>query len=157
MHSLPSRESPRYWLNRVCGTGVILLLGIIVSSAYLRLNASVPDCNGDPACRPVAAGADREPQPAGNRTVRIVHRLSATAAGAVAMLALMLALVQRPRVRSEVAGAAAIVTLTLILAVVGRWSKGAQLPVVTLLNVLSAMLLVTLLYWLWRRTSMPAG
>ncbi|HEX4984585.1 MAG TPA: hypothetical protein VFV71_00805 [Burkholderiales bacterium] len=157
MHSLPSHESPRYWLNKTCGAGVILLLAIIVSSAWLRLNASVPDCSGNTACVPVVADADGQSQRAGNRAVRIVHRVSASAAGAVAMLALLLASVSRPRIRSEVAGAVAIVTLTLMLAVVGRWSKGTQLPVVTLLNVLGAMMLVALLYWLWRRTSMPAG
>jgi hypothetical protein len=157
MHSLPSRDSPRYWLNKVCGAGVILLMSIIVSSAYLRLNASVPDCSGDPACAPVATGVDQQSQPAGSRAVRVVHRVSAAGAGAVAMLALLLSSVSRPRIHAEVTGAVAVVTLTLILAIVGRWSKGTQLPLVTLLNLLGGMMLVALLYWLWRRTSLPAG
>ena len=157
MHALPSREPPRYWLNKVCGAGVVLLPGIIVSSAYLRLNASVPDCSGDPACVPVAAGVDRESQPASHSVVRVVHRVSAAGAGAVAVLALLFSSVARPRIRAEVAGAAAVVALTLILAIVGRWSKGTQLPLVTLLNLLGAMMRVALLYWLWRRTSLPSG
>ena len=87
----------------------------------------------------------------------MVHRLSAAGAGAVAVLALLLSSLPRPRIRAEVAAAAGVVTLTLMLAIVGRWSKGTQLPLVTLLNLLGAMMLVALLYWLRRRTSLPAG
>ena len=145
---------PRYWLHRVATAAVVVVLVIVASSAYLRQASVRLNCPDWPACTQRAAGADPpRAQPNAVRAARLVHRLSASIAGAMVLLVAYLSSVQQPRVRSDIALSAALVALTVFLAVLGRWSRTSQAPLVTLGNLLGGMTLLALLHWMRLRTS----
>ncbi len=149
-----ARNTPRYWLHRVATAAVVIALVIVASSAYLRQASLRFSCPDWPACTQRIAGQDpaRE-QSTAESGARIVHRLSASIAGAAVLLIVFLSSVQQPRVRPDVALSAVIVALTLFLAVLGRWSRTSQGPFVTLGNLLGGMTLLALLQWMRLRTS----
>jgi heme a synthase len=148
------RDTPRYWLHRVATAAVVVVLVIVASSAYLRQASVRLNCPDWPACTQRVTGEDpARAQPAAERAARLVHRLSASIAGALVLLIAYLSAVQRPRVRSDIALSAALVVLTVFLAVLGRWSRTSQAPLVTLGNLLGGMTLLALLHWMRLRTS----
>jgi cytochrome c oxidase assembly protein subunit 15 len=133
---------------------VVVVLVIVASSAYLRQASVRLNCPDWPACTQRATGEDSaRAQPAAERAARLVHRLSASIAGALVLLIAYLSSVQQPRVRSDIALSAALVALTVFLAVLGRWSRTSQAPLVTLGNLLGGMTLLALLHWMRLRTS----
>jgi cytochrome c oxidase assembly protein subunit 15 len=133
---------------------VLLVLVIVASSAYLRQTSVRLDCPDWPACTQHATAEDSaRAQPATVRAARLVHRLSAAVAGALVLLIAYLSSVQQPRVRSDIVLSAALVALTVFLAVLGRWSRTSQAPLVTLGNLLGGMTLLVLLHWMRLRTS----
>ena len=151
-------DTPRHWLHRVTTTAVVVVLMIVASSAYLRQASVRLNCPDWPACMQRVSGEDpARVQPAAERAARLVHRLSAAIAGALVLLIAYLSAAQQPRVRADIVLSAALVVLTLLLAVLGRWSRGSQTPLVTLGNLLGGMTLLTLLYWLRLRTSRAHG
>jgi cytochrome c oxidase assembly protein subunit 15 len=148
------RDTPRHWLHRVSTAAVVLVLVIVASSAYLRQASVRLICPDWPACTLRVAGEDSaRAQPAAVRAARLVHRLSASIAGALVLLIAYLSSAQQPRVRSDIALSAALVALTIFLAVLGRWSRTSQAPLVTLGNLLGGMTLLALLHWMRLRTS----
>jgi heme A synthase len=152
------QDTPRYWLTRVANIAAVVVLVIVVSSAYLRQVSVRLNCPAWPDC--VLRVTSEDPsrvQAAGERLARLVHRLSASIAAAMVLLMAYLSWVQQPRVRSDIALAAALVVLTVFLAVLGRWSKSSQVPLITLGNLLGGMTLMTLLHWMALRTAKPAG
>lgn len=149
-----ARDAPRHWLHRVASTAVVLVLVIVASSAYLRQASVRLSCSDWPACTQRVTGEDpARAQPAAVTAARVVHRLSASITGALVLLIAYLSSVQRPRVRSDIALSAVLVALTVFLAVLGRWSRTSQAPLVTLGNLLGGMTLLALLYWMCLRTS----
>jgi cytochrome c oxidase assembly protein subunit 15 len=148
------RDTPRHWLHRVATAAVVVVLVIAASSAYLRQASVRLNCPDWPACTQRVTGEDpARAQPAAERAARLVHRLSASIAGALVLLIAYLSSVQQPRVRSDIALSAALVVLTVFLAVLGRWSRTSQAPLVTLGNLLGGMTLLALLHWMGLRTS----
>ncbi len=158
MNPTDVRDTPRYWLHRAATAAVLLVLVIVASSAYLRQSSVRLDCPDWPACTQ-HAGADESAraQPVTVRAARLVHRLSAAIAGALVLLIAYLSSVQQPRVRSDIVLSAALVALTVFLAVLGRWTKTSQAPMVTLGNLLGGMTLLLLLHWMRLRTSRAQG
>jgi heme a synthase len=149
------RDSPRHWLHRVATAAVVVVLVIVASSAYLRQASVRLNCPDWPACAQRITGADpARVQPAAEKAARLVHRLSASIAGALVLLIAYLSTVQQPRVRSDIALSAALVVLTVFLAVLGRWSRTSQAPLVILGNLLGGMTLLVLLHWMGLRTSL---
>ncbi len=158
MNPTEVRDTPRYWLHRVATAAVFLVLVIVATSAYLRQASVRLDCPDWPACTQRAVGEDSaRAQPAAVRAARLVHRLSASIAGALVLLIAYLSSVQQPRVRSDIVLSVALVALTVFLAVLGRWSRTSQAPLVTLGNLLGGMTLLALLYWMRLRTSRAQG
>jgi cytochrome c oxidase assembly protein subunit 15 len=148
------RDTPRFWLHRVATAAVIIVLIIVASSAYLRQASIRFSCPDWPECTVRIAGEDSaDAQPAAARGVRLVHRLSASFAGAAILLIVFLSSVQQPRVRSDIVLSALLLALTVFLAVLGRWSRESQAPLVTLGNLLGGMTLLALLHWMRLRTS----
>jgi cytochrome c oxidase assembly protein subunit 15 len=148
------RDTPRHWLHRVATAAVVVVLVIVASSAYLRQASVRLNCPDWPACAQRVTGEEpARAQPAAERAARLVHRLSASIAGALVLLIAYLSSVQQPRVRSDIALSAALVVLTVFLAVLGRWSRTSQAPLVTLGNLLGGMTLLVLLRWMRLRTS----
>lgn len=148
------RDTPRHWLHRVATAAVVVVLVIVASSAYLRQASVRLNCPDWPACTQRITGEDpARAQPAAERAARLVHRLSASVAGALVLLIAYLSSVQQPRGRSDIALSVALVVLTVFLAVLGRWSRTSQAPLVTLGNLLGGMTLLALLHWMRLRTS----
>ncbi|MGQ0577988.1 MAG: COX15/CtaA family protein [Betaproteobacteria bacterium] len=154
MNPTEVHDTPRHWLRRVATAAVFLVLVIVASSAYLRQASVRLDCPAWPACTERAIGEDStHAQPPAVRATRLVHRLSAAIAGALVLLIAYLSSVQQPRVRSDIVLSVALVVLTVFLAVLGRWSRTSQAPLVTLGNLLGGMTLLALLYWMRLRTA----
>lgn len=148
------RATPRFWLHRVATLAVVVVLLIVASSAYLRQVSLRFSCADWPACTIRVVGGDSMvAQPAAARFVRLVHRMSASVAGAAVLLIVFLSSVQQPRVRTDIVLSSVLLVLTAFLAVLGRWSRDSQAPLVTLGNLLGGMALLTLLYWMRLRTS----
>ena len=151
---LPTRlptttADPLYSMQRLLRAaalgGVLVVLLVTTSSAFLRLRALGLGCEDWPACY-----AQREaaaPASAGPSAARIVHRISATLAGA-AVFGIGLIALGRPReLRRELALAALMLLLLVGLAWLGRATPGARVPAVALGNVLGGLLLAALLWW----------
>lgn len=147
-------------LARASVAGALLVLIVIVTSAFLRLVQFGVGCEDWPACY----GAVQPVPDAGLSAyakivpwMRVAHRLAAAAVGVIA-LAVAVAAWGRPRHRAVIFVAAALLALTLFLAILGRATPGTQLPAVTLGNVLGGMAMLGLFWWLWLETSaLPRG
>ena len=113
------------------------------------------------AARPTGP-SDRAQPP---RLARFLHRVAASAAGAVVLGIGLLAVTQPRRHRRELSLFAVLAVLTLGLATLGRATPGALVPAVAMGNVLGGMLMASLLAWLalgersgWRaRTGLAAA
>lgn len=112
--------------------GVVLVLLVTTSSAYLRLRTAGLGCEEWPACYGPGYSERVQVQPA----ARLVHRLSATAAGACVIAIIALALVDPRRMRRELLLAFALLGVTAFLAVLGRTGMSLRVPAVALGNVL---------------------
>lgn len=142
-------------LARASAAGALLVLIVIVASAFLRLVQFGVGCADWPSCyaaAPPAPGADSSPYAMIVPWMRVAHRLAAAAVGVV-VLAVTAATWSRPRRRTEILIAAALLALTLFLAVLGRATPGSQLPAVTLGNVLGGMAMLGLFWWLRLETT----
>ncbi len=135
----------RHLLRFTALAGVLLVLLVISSSAYLRLRSLGLGCEDWPACYGQRDVVNQVGWPS---AVRILHRISAALAGG-AVLAIGLIAVSRARhFRVELALTAAMLCLLLGLAWLGRASPGAHIPAVALGNVLGGLLLAALLLWI---------
>lgn len=129
------------WLA-LAGTAVVLL--VIASSAYLRLTAAGLGCEDWPACY----GRQATSTVVHATPARLVHRVSATLAGAVVLGIGIIALTQPRRFKRELKLTALLLLITLALATLGRATPGAGVPAVAMGNVLGGMLMSALLWWL---------
>lgn len=138
------------WL---AGVLLALLVVITTTSAYLRLAQTGLSCPGAPDCYaqravPAAAGTD-----AAEDAARALHRLAASAAGAVILVILFVGWGgARP---AERVAAIALAVLAALLAWLGRHTPSA-LPAVTLGNLLGGMAMLALAAWLVA-TPRPGG
>ena len=139
MRSLPRRAAmtaEERWIARLAQAAFVLVLTIVASSAYIRLSAGVPDT-------PSAA----------IEAARIVHRISASAAG---LLVLFIAGLVFTRDRSrwpDIALAAATLAVTLVLAWIGRYSGPDASATVLVSNLTGGLALSTLLWAIAARQS----
>lgn len=120
-------------LARSATAGAALVFIVIVASAFLRLAQAA------------------EAWPDAIVLVRFAHRVAAIG---VSFLVLMIAVVcwsVRRRQSGEPMVAGGLVALTIFLSVLGRATPGAELPAVTLGNLLGGMAMLGLLWWLRQR------
>lgn len=126
----------------------VLVLIVIVSSAWLRLAHSGLGCADWPACYGAFREAlDGTAAPQLGR-VRTTHRLAAGAAGLAILMGGVLWLCGRRTVRGVTALVVALFVLTIALSVLGRFTPGSSLPAVALGNMIGGMLLFALA-WTW--------
>lgn len=125
--------------------GVLVVLLVTTSSAFLRLRGLGLGCADWPACY---AQRDAAQAAAGPSAARILHRLSATLAGAAVIGIGLIALGRARAFRRELALTAAMLALLVGLAWLGRATPGATVPAVAAGNVLGGLLLAALLWWL---------
>lgn len=135
---------PQHLIARIALAGVLLVLLVTTSSAYMRLTAAGLGCADWPACYGPDAARSAAPAPA----ARLLHRLSASAAAAAVLAIALVAFVNRRRLARELAIAAVLVALTLALALLGRATPTAQSPAIAAGNLLGGMLMAALLCWL---------
>jgi len=135
-------------LARILATaGVLLVLVVIVSSAYLRLSQAGLSCSDWPACygRATQLAAVTQAQQA----VRLTHRVAASVVGLLLLGILGVASAQRPRLRSTtlqaVVALAVAVGLAAVGAVTGESTRLLQLPAVSLTNLLGGFVLLGVL------------
>jgi cytochrome c oxidase assembly protein subunit 15 len=136
------------WSDRMLGLAIALSLAVVVLSAYLRISAAGLGCTDWPACY---ARLDAV-QEGATGPARAIHRVTASTVALIAIGYLLVALRRR---RDRIA-AAALVTLTALLAVVGLHTPSPLEPWVTLVNVAGGMALLGLYGWLWLRPEAPA-
>ncbi|MGA8053168.1 MAG: COX15/CtaA family protein, partial [Burkholderiales bacterium] len=129
----------------LAGLALALLLVITTTSAYLRLAQTGLSCPGAPDCyarSETRAAADDDPN---LTTARALHRIAASAAGAVILAILFVGWsAARP---NERAAAIALAVLAAMLAWLGRYTPSG-LPAVTLGNLLGGMAMLALAGWL---------
>lgn len=120
--------------------GVLIVLLVLSSSALLRLRALGLGCADWPACY-----GQVQSEAAGPSLARVLHRFSASLAGASVIAIGVLALSRPRRFVRELTIIALMLVLLVALAYLGRATPGAQVPAVALGNVLGGMLLAALL------------
>lgn len=123
--------------------GVLIVLLVLSSSALLRLRALGLGCADWPACY-----GQVQSEAAGPSLTRVLHRLSASLAGASVVAIGVLAVSRPRRFARELTITALLLVLLVALAYLGRATPGAQVPAVALGNVLGGMLLAALLFHL---------
>jgi len=148
--SVPDREqqTPLRLIRWLAAAGVLVVLLVTTTSALLRVSTAGLGCEDWPACYGRAAAAGRDAQAAPPRLARFVHRVSASAVGAVVLGIGLLAVTQPRRHRRELSFFAVLALVTLGLATLGRATPGATVPAVAMGNVLGGMLMASLLAWL---------
>ena len=148
------RDSVRRLVGLLAGVGAVLVLVVVVSSAYLRLSDAGLSCGDWPACYGAMHHAAQATT--GERAARLAHRFTATGVTAVLIALLTVALRQRPRLRRVATIATAGLAIAAALAVIGAVSseavRDAPLPAVTLANLAGGFTLLALMGWLRQET-----
>lgn len=135
-------------MRRLVSISLALVLVITLSSAFIRLSQSGLSCADWPACYAAQANAPAVElsEAAPVFFARVMHRISASAAG---VLFLVIAVLGWHRLRNDSRRAVtvALVVLAGLLAWLGKYTP-STLPAVTLGNLLGGMALLGLLAWL---------
>jgi cytochrome c oxidase assembly protein subunit 15 len=141
---------------------LVLVLIVVILSAYLRLAGSGLGCDGWPACYALIKSP-----PGGKETLAaahlvpawatVIHRLAASTLG-IMVLGITVMALRRRRLPGYSAGlSVAVLGLTVFLAVLGYKTPSPLLPWVTLSNLLGGMAMLAMLWWLGQRSLSPAG
>lgn len=144
-------------LRGLATLGAALMLIVIVSSAYLRLAQAGLSCADWPACYGRMSAHDSSTVEAPERVARLVHRIAASAVGAVLLALVLIAAAQRPILKRQtaIAGVGMLVAAGLAMLGARAAATGAvPLPAVTLANLSGGFALFALLWWL-RLTTLP--
>ena len=142
-------DASRQSLRRMAWVCVALVLAITTLSAFMRLDKAGLGCEGWPQCygqalaSSPAAAEPAEPTP-GIFVARLSHRVLAV--GALLLIVAMVAscIGARPRRGGDLLQASALLLVTLLLALLGRWSARSHLPAISLGNLLGGFLLLAL-------------
>jgi heme A synthase len=140
-------SSARHALRVLAQAGAVLVIVIVVASAYLRLSAAGLSCEDWPACYGRIV-AESEPS-TWERIARVAHRIAATAVAAMSLALLVVAWVARPRHAVTVALASGVFIVVVGLAILGIATpklnvNGPLLPAVMLANLLGGFVLLAL-------------
>ena len=139
---LAARSRLLYWLALM---GAVVVLLVTATSAFLRVSWAGLGCEDWPDCYGQASVSEPS-ELARASPVRLLHRISATFAGAAVLGIGLIALTQPRRLRFELIASGVLVLVTLGLALLGRATPGAIVPAVAMGNVLGGMLMASILF-----------
>lgn len=145
-----SDEPRRRRLRRLALACVLLMLVVVMASAWLRLAQPRPGCLDWPGCRDAFHPALPDTvgpwlgHPHTLTAVRAMHRVAASALLPVLAVMAWLALARRPHQAVVGRRALAMLGLALVLAALGIVTPGARSPAVLLGNLLGGQLLLAL-------------
>lgn len=137
---------------------LVLVLLVVILSAYLRLSGSGLGCTEWPACYALikAEASGAESLAAAHLVppwATMTHRLVASALGILVLGITILALHRRRASRQPVLIPLAVLALTVFLSVLGYITPSPLLPWVTLSNLLGGMAMLAMLWWLGQRSA----
>ena len=143
MASVPIASSPRglsatRWLQAIGAVGSLLALIILGASMFLRLTSIFGADGHVISTLPAATEA----------TVRMFHRVAASAVGLLAVGIVILCWARRPLLACALKPIACVLAATLILALIGPLTPGYRVAAVTILNVLGGVVLLMAFWWL---------
>jgi heme a synthase len=136
---------------------IVLVLIVVILSAYLRLSGSGLGCAEWPSCyaliRAETSGAESLAAAHLVPTwATFTHRLVASALGVLVLGITIMALRRRKESRQPVLIPLAVLGLTVFLSVLGYITPSPLLPWVTLSNLLGGMAMLAMLWWLGQRS-----
>ena len=145
---LTTTATPSIRVLRAIGAlGSILALTILGASILLRLTTVFG-----------ADGAALSQLPSDvEKAIRMVHRLSASAVGILALVAAVLGWKNRAAVPHAVKPIVWIIAATVLLAVIGPLTPGYRFSAVTIANVVAGTVLVAACWWLRETLVVPPG
>jgi len=136
---------------------MLLVLIVVILSAYLRLSGSGLGCAEWPSCyaliRAEASGA--ESLAAAHLVppwATVTHRLVASVLGVLVLGITVMALRRRKEPGQSILIPLAVLGLTVFLSILGYKTPSPLLPWVTLSNLLGGMTMLALLWWLGQRS-----
>ena len=145
---LPTTASPSIRVLRAIGTfGSILALTILGASILLRLTTVFGADGGALSQLP----SDVE------NAIRMVHRLSASNVGILALVAAVLGWKNRSAVPHAMKPIMWIIAATVLLAVIGPLTPGYRFSAVTIANVVAGTVLVDACWWLREKLVVTPG
>lgn len=134
-------------LRRLAAACAMLVLVVVAASAYLRLGQAGFSCADWPACygRIEANQVAQAAEPL-VFWARLAHRLAAMGVTFLVLIIVVLAFRRRANDSRPLGWALAALVLTLLLALLGRWTPGTRIPAVTLGNLLGGFALIGVLW-----------
>lgn len=132
-------------LQRLAWACAVLVLAITTLSAFIRLSNAGLGCEPWPQCyaqRPPSAAAS--PPDTLVTAARIAHRVVAVIALLLVIALVMATLAKGPILLREGRMALGLLALALFLAILGRWTADARLPVVMLGNLIAGFAMFAL-------------
>ena len=136
--STPAGLSAKRWLQSIGAIGSLLALIILGASMLLRLTSIFGADGHVISTLPAATEA----------TIRMFHRVAASAVGLLAVGVVILCWARRPLPACVVKPIASVLAATLILALIGPLTPGYRVAAVTILNVLGGVVLLMAFWWL---------
>lgn len=147
-------------MTRLAAAAAVLVLVIVAASAYLRLHAGGIGCEPWPDCYRAAPAILGAPGPSTGTALttaaRLAHRVAATLTAAL-VIAIGFVAWRPPRFPASRALTAAVLALTVFLAVLGTRTAAGAPPWVALGNLLGGFLLLAALAWLRALHRPPAA
>lgn len=137
-------------------TALVLVMIVVVVSAYLRLAGSGLGCSDWPACYALIRSQDGATSLAAAHLVppwaTVTHRLAASALGLLVLGVVASALRRRREPGQSLAIPLALLALTVFLSLLGYRTPSPLTPWVALSNLLGGMAMLVLLWWLGQRS-----
>ncbi len=135
---------------------LVLVMIVLILSAYLRLAGSGLGCAEWPACYALIKSQGGSESLAAAHLVppwaTVIHRLTASALGALVLGITVMALRRRHQPGQHLWMSLAVLGLTVFLSVLGYKTPSPLLPWVTLSNLLGGMAMLAMLWWLGQRS-----
>jgi len=133
------------WNRRLVLLALLLALTVVGASSYLRLAGNGLGCKPWPECYGTEEAAQQSAQALAVRALRITHRITASLFLVIAVLLVVLG--WRRWSAAQRAAGAGLLAVTLMLAIIGRFTPSA-LPWITWANMLGGFFLISSLLWL---------